>query len=176
MPTSAKSNALPEHPAAEHLQTWSPQGTRSRTRAQHPRKTAPLTVYGASIGLAYRHIDDLVQSMKAGFPVSTFEHLQAAMALSAGDLATTTNIALRTLTRRKREGRLHTDESERLYRLSALYDRSVQVLGDAETARHWFKTPKQALGGRSPLEYADTEPGAREVEDLLGRLEHGVFS
>ena len=167
---------MPGRTALEHLQIWSPQGTRSRADSKHPRKTGQQKVFGASIGLACRNIDDIVQSMKEGFPVSTFKRLQAEMAVSAGDLATTTNIALRTLTRRKREGRLHTDESERLYRISALYDRSVQVLGDPEAARHWFKTPKQALGGRSPLEYADTEPGAREVEDLLGRLEHGVFS
>jgi putative toxin-antitoxin system antitoxin component (TIGR02293 family) len=40
----------------------------------------------------------------------------------------------------------------------------------------WLKSPQKALGGKTPLEYSDTEPGAREVEDLLGRLEHGVFS
>jgi uncharacterized protein (DUF2384 family) len=34
----------------------------------------------------------------------------------------------------------------------------------------------RALGGRSPLDFAQTEPGAREVENVIGRLEHGVFS
>ncbi len=176
MPKYPESSAGSEHTASDHPQTWSPQGTRAGKPTECQRKSSPQTVYGSSIGLACRNIDDIVRSMKAGFPISTFECLQAEMAIAAGDLATTTNIALRTLTRRKSEGRLRTDESERLYRISALYDRAVQVLGDKEAARHWFKTPKQALGGRSPLEYADTEPGAREVEDLLGRLEHGVFS
>jgi len=32
------------------------------------------------------------------------------------------------------------------------------------------------LGGETPLEYAETEVGAREVEDLLGRIEYGVYS
>jgi uncharacterized protein (DUF2384 family) len=27
-----------------------------------------------------------------------------------------------------------------------------------------------------PLDYAETEIGAREVEDLLGRIEYGVYS
>ena len=48
--------------------------------------------------------------------------------------------------------------------------------GDQERARAWFKEPKKALGMKTPLQYADTEPGAREVENLLGRLEYGVFS
>ena len=71
---------------------------------------------------------------------------------------------------------MHTDESERVLRLGILFDRAVEVLGSGEGARQWFGTPKKALGGQSPLEYSDTEPGARQVEDLLGRLEHGVFS
>lgn len=74
------------------------------------------------------------------------------------------------------EGRLQTDESERLFRIAALYDRAIEVLGDPERARAWFKEPKKALGMKTPLQYADTEPGAREVENLLGRLEYGVFS
>jgi len=32
------------------------------------------------------------------------------------------------------------------------------------------------LAGRTALEFARTEPGARLVEDLLGRIEEGVFS
>jgi uncharacterized protein (DUF2384 family) len=32
------------------------------------------------------------------------------------------------------------------------------------------------LGDVAPLEMAATETGAREVENLIGRLEHGVFS
>jgi len=44
------------------------------------------------------------------------------------------------------------------------------------SAAHWLHTPKRALGGAAPIEYADTEPGVREIQDLIGRLEHGVFS
>ena len=60
--------------------------------------------------------------------------------------------------------------------MGVLFDRALEVLGEKEAARHWFKTSNKALGGRSPLEFADTEPGAREVEELLGRIEHGIFS
>jgi len=49
-------------------------------------------------------------------------------------------------------------------------------LEDAEITRQWLKMPAKALGGKTPLEYADTEPGTQEVEDLLVRIEYGVFS
>ena len=61
-------------------------------------------------------------------------------------------------------------------RISNLYDRAIEVLGNQERAEAWFKEPKKALGMKTPLQYAETEIGAREVENLLGRLEHGVFS
>ena len=43
-------------------------------------------------------------------------------------------------------------------------------------ARQWLNAPQFGLGGAIPLEYAGTEVGAREVEDLLGRIEYGVYS
>ena len=45
-----------------------------------------------------------------------------------------------------------------------------------DSAKKWLKEEAYGLGDVSPLEYAVTEIGAREVEDLLGRVEHGVFS
>jgi len=45
-----------------------------------------------------------------------------------------------------------------------------------ENARQWLTRSARALGGEPPLHFADTEPGAREVERLLGRIGHGVLS
>jgi len=45
-----------------------------------------------------------------------------------------------------------------------------------EAGRRWLTSRQFGLGGAVPLEYAETEVGAREVEDLLGRIEHGVYS
>ncbi len=43
-------------------------------------------------------------------------------------------------------------------------------------ARQWLEQSAKALGGRTPMEYLETEAGANEVEDLIGRLEHGVIA
>jgi putative toxin-antitoxin system antitoxin component (TIGR02293 family) len=48
--------------------------------------------------------------------------------------------------------------------------------GDAGAAVKWLTTPKEALYGQEPLQYSRTEPGAREVENLIGRVEYGVFA
>jgi putative toxin-antitoxin system antitoxin component (TIGR02293 family) len=61
-------------------------------------------------------------------------------------------------------------------RLACQYDKAVEVFEDPQMARKWLKEPSWALGDVTPLQYADTELGAQEVEDLLGRIEHGVFT
>ena len=134
------------------------------------------SVYRSSIGVRAKNQDELIRIVKKGLPVSSFEKLKDQIGISGKTLSEIINIVPRTLARRKAEGRFQSNESERLLRLALLFDKAIMVIGDQESARHWFKTPKIALGGKSPLEYADSEIGAREVEDLLGRIEHGVFS
>jgi putative toxin-antitoxin system antitoxin component (TIGR02293 family) len=54
--------------------------------------------------------------------------------------------------------------------------KAVKVFGGIEEARQWLNSPQFGLGGAVPLDYAETEIGAREVENLLGRIEYGVYS
>jgi len=124
----------------------------------------------------YTEKNELIQNIKKGLPISAFEKIQKELDVSADTLASAVNIASRTLARRKKEGRFQPDESERVLRIASLFDRALQVLHNQNRVKMWLKSPQKALGGKTPLEYSDTEPGAREVEDLLGRLEHGVFS
>jgi putative toxin-antitoxin system antitoxin component (TIGR02293 family) len=81
-----------------------------------------------------------------------------------------------TLHRRKADGRLGPAESDRLVRFARLLGRAIEVMESGEAARQWLCSPQFGLGGAVPLEYAGTEVGAREVENLLGRIEHGVYS
>lgn len=65
------------------------------------------------------------------------------------------------------------DESDRLLSIAA---RAAEVLGSEEKASRWLHSPNRALDGRRPLDIVDTDLGAREVEAVLGRIEHGVYS
>ena len=93
------------------------------------------------------------------------------------EIANVLEIPERTLARRKARGKLARDESERLLRLSTVFEKTVELFeGDVPAAVAWLKSSKAALGHQSPLDYTRSELGAREVEDLIGRLEHGVFA
>ena len=48
--------------------------------------------------------------------------------------------------------------------------------GNRDRARQWLCTPARALSGDTPLDRSLTQAGAMEVEKLILRLEHGVFS
>jgi putative toxin-antitoxin system antitoxin component (TIGR02293 family) len=119
---------------------------------------------------------ELIAAVKAGLDVRVFVDLARRLGVSEARLAEVAGIAPTTLTRRKRAGALTPDEGEHVLRLAALLDRAVQVFEDEADAADWLRAPNLALGGVAPLALADTELGAREVDDLLGRLEHGVYS
>jgi putative toxin-antitoxin system antitoxin component (TIGR02293 family) len=58
-----------------------------------------------------------------------------------------------------------------------LFGKTLELFeGDRDVATEWLTTAQPALGGAVPLDLARTEVGAREIERLVGRLEHGVFS
>ena len=78
--------------------------------------------------------------------------------------------------RRKVSGRLLPEESERVYRLAKVVALAESVLGAREKARHWLNTPNRALGNVTPLSLLETEAGADEVTNVLGRIEFGVYS
>jgi putative toxin-antitoxin system antitoxin component (TIGR02293 family) len=118
----------------------------------------------------------LVEAVEAGLPVEELETLRAGLDLPMEQLASRLGISKATLHRRKRTGRLEPDESGRVLRFARLAGKAVEVFETKENARHWLSSPQMGLGGAVPLDYAETELGAREVEDLLGRIEYGVYS
>jgi len=112
-----------------------------------------------------------------GFSYQALIAFETNSGVSLQELAEAIGIPERTLARRRAAGRLAPEESERLLRLSSIFEKSVELFeGDVASAVHWLSAPKRALENQTPLQYARTEVGAREVENLIGRLEHGVFS
>ncbi len=59
--------------------------------------------------------------------------------------------------------------------VARLYAFAEDVLGSRAAAETWMRTPNRALDGARPVD-DQTEIAAREVEDLLGRIRHGIFA
>jgi len=118
----------------------------------------------------------LIQSLKLGLPVQELDDLRSSLDVSMERLVPMLGISKATLHRRMAAGRLDPAESDRVVRFARLLGRAVIVLESVESARRWLSSPQIGLGGAVPLEYAETELGAREVENLLGRIEYGVYA
>lgn len=139
-------------------------------------KSASAHAYTTLLGLPSLKTPELLKRVASGLPYSVFERFQHNIDLSIEALASLVQIKRRTLARRREEGRLTAEESDRLLRAARVFGKALALFeGDVDAARSWFSTPAPALGNRTPRDLATTELGVREVENLLGRLAHGVF-
>lgn len=146
---------------------------RELVKAGHVRSLS----YVRLLGLDIHDPIELVARVENGLGFHALERFQRNTMLSTKELAEVVLVKLRTLRRRKDQGRLAPDESDRLLRFSRVYAKALELFeGDSESARRWLFTPLKALNGAPPFSLAKTDVGIREVEDLIGRLEHGVPS
>jgi putative toxin-antitoxin system antitoxin component (TIGR02293 family) len=136
------------------------------------------------LGVKIREELDFDKLIRKGMPYAVIEYLKDKLKLADEEIAKIIGTSIRTLSRRRQhpgkkgteEQRLSPVESDRLYRLAKIYALAERVLEDSEQAVEWLHSGQFGLGGRIPLEMIQTEIGAQEVEDLLVRIEHGVYS
>jgi putative toxin-antitoxin system antitoxin component (TIGR02293 family) len=120
--------------------------------------------------------EELKEWIREGLPFASLESVMDRFGLNREEISSALDLPPRTLARRKQERRLHRDESDRLFRLVRIASQASEVLGGDGKAGRWLHTPNRALGGCPPLELLDTDLGSRQVEEVLGRIEHGVYS
>ena len=126
---------------------------------QQRSRTLMSDVLGVEAGDRIRVID----AVERGFETTAVGRLATTFEIAEGDVLEAVDISRSTVSRRKkRQERLTTSESDRLYRVVRLLGRAVEVLGTESDARQWMRTSKRALGGVSPLVMARTDAGAQE--------------
>jgi putative toxin-antitoxin system antitoxin component (TIGR02293 family) len=129
-----------------------------------------------TLGMRVSSQRDLISAVRKGLKTTTVDAVIEQLDAPASDVLPALRLARRTMERRKVQGRLLPQESERVYRLAKILAYAESVLGDKEKARHWLHTRNRALGNVSPLSLIETEAGADEVTNLLGRIDFGIYS
>jgi len=133
--------------------------------------------YAMLLGMKDSDWPELISDIERGLPYGALEHLQRNTGLPPDEFLKWLQIAPRTQARRKIRGRLLPDESDRLLRAARIFARAIELYdGNRAAAVKWLLSKPRALGGATPLEVSRTDLGAREVETLIGRIEHGVYS
>jgi len=118
---------------------------------------------------------DLAEEIVRGFP---FAALDMVVRTLVSDLISQTSIyeIVSAVRMHHVQNQLSREESGRLARLARVAVRAVEALGSTEKGLRWLAIPNRALDGRRPLELLAAEEGSKLVEDVLGRIEHGVIT
>jgi putative toxin-antitoxin system antitoxin component (TIGR02293 family) len=116
----------------------------------------------------------LIRMIEKGFPTHALGRISSAIAPSDASFKYRL-VRKATLARRKQRRRLSAEESERLARIARTWSVASEVWGSAEEAREFLFRPHQLLEGQRPIDVAlSSDPGARLVEEILGRLQYGT--
>ncbi len=133
----------------------------------------PFEVYGSAAG--YFSLDAINQA-RAGMSMQYLLNLGKDLALSLQEMGQILHLSLRTLQRYTPTKMLDTDASAKLLQLNALRQHGVQVFENEENFNKWLRTPSTLLENQKPIEMLDTPYGFQLVDQLLGRIEYGIFA
>jgi putative toxin-antitoxin system antitoxin component (TIGR02293 family) len=116
----------------------------------------------------------------AGLPSRALQHMVERVGLLRRPEAfeKAVGMSLRTYQRRKEkpDAPLSPEQGGRAWTFAELLSTATRVFGDQAEAERWFERPALALDGRRPLDLLETSAGVRSVEQLLGRIEYGVYT
>ncbi len=115
--------------------------------------------------------------VRSGLPMKSVDHLARRLRVPVADVEMIAGIP-RSTAHRKRTAKekLKPASSERVVRIASVFSIAAGVLESDEKAAYWLQQPNRALHGSKPVDLLDTEIGARAVEQVLNRLEHGIYS
>lgn len=146
----------------------------ARDPSTSERCATPESV-GAILGVRAKNTLSIRNAIRAGLPFAALAAVSASLALPLGAAGLLLGMSAGAVLRRRAGGHLTPQESDRLYRIARVVAEARDTLGSTAKAREWLQTPNRALGGEKPLDLLDTDLGARQVEEVLLRLDHGIF-
>lgn len=122
--------------------------------------------------------DPAVRYQKAsdGISKSDFLAIVAMTGLNLTAFSKLLPVSKRTLEKIKDKELISAPVSDRILQIAALYEYGIEVLGSKVAFQAWLDTRLMALADKKPFELMDTGSGLSIVEDLLGRIEHGIYS
>ncbi len=127
---------------------------------------------------AWKSTLDLHHSIVAGLPVRCVIHFKEYTGLSNTHMCRALGVSEKTFIRWQDDPAKLLDSvfSDRLVRTAKVMGLAEEVLEDADNASAWLSRPQSALGNEIPQELLRTDIGAKQVEDLLLRMEHGYLA
>ena len=126
-----------------------------------------------------QHISGLaiIEQARQGVATRQVDQLTQLLQISFKEMATLLQVAERTLHRFRSEGNLDQHASERLLLLENLTVHGLLVFdGRSDALADWLRYPLRELKNQPPLALLTTISGFGLVDDVLTRIEYGVYS
>jgi len=117
-----------------------------------------------------------IGTVRKGLSIDVFRAVATELAMTEREFARALGIPSRTFDRRLTQGALTPEESDRLARVAKVLKQAREVFSSPAKARGWMNTPLAVFEGETPLQRMDTSLGATQVEDVLGRIDEGIYS
>ena len=138
-----------------------------------PGHVAEVMGGAAILGIRVLSVQDLEAAVVTGLPKRALR-LTLARACSSARQARTLLYRVVPEATYKRRTRLTPAESERTERLARVIATAEFVWDDQDAAHRWLHAAHPELSGRTPLQCAMSELGARQVEELLDKIFYGL--
>jgi putative toxin-antitoxin system antitoxin component (TIGR02293 family) len=119
---------------------------------------------------------DFIVASEKGIPKSSVQHLAAVMDLPMTDMAGLLNLSYKTLGRKKSTDILDGLSSSLTIEIANTVARGLVVFEDGDKLNRWLQKENRALKGKKPIELLHVPTGIKLVNQVLGRIEEGVYS
>jgi putative toxin-antitoxin system antitoxin component (TIGR02293 family) len=117
---------------------------------------------------------ELEGAVERGLPKETLRHVARRLFPDAAEQRALMYRIVPEATYKRRRERLSPAESEKTERLARIVAMAEEVWQDVDEVRRFLTTPHAEMGGRTPLDTAMTELGARQVEEVMARITYGL--
>lgn len=119
---------------------------------------------------------DFYDVVSSGIPKLSVDILAEIMEIPMTRMALLLNLSYKTLTRKNIKDLLDPVVSSHTYELSGVIAKGLEVFEDGDKLNKWLNKENRALKGKKPFDLLNTPTGIRLVNQILGRLEEGVYS
>jgi putative toxin-antitoxin system antitoxin component (TIGR02293 family) len=123
---------------------------------------------------------DAHELLTEGLPAVAVSHLVETVGLLRDEANFSTALGMSWRTHQRKQAnatqRLSREQSGRAWKFAEVLSKATDVFGSQERAEQWLTEPAMALDRHTPLELLNTAAGQELVEDLLTRLDYGVYT
>lgn len=120
---------------------------------------------------------DFIHIANRGVNANVVKNFRTYFGLPRNTIADMLNISAPTLYRWTKSNRnLNRNDAVKLFEITDLFLYGIEAFGSKKNFFKWLILPNTALGGLEPMDVIELPDGVSKVRDLIGRIEHGVFS